>query len=82
MKERLHRIVKGVKIYLTSDEEAALREEWRRNEEKTKVSYKEERLLAYPPICEQLDMIFHEGLAAWKAKIKSIKRKYPKPGDK
>jgi hypothetical protein len=32
----------------------------------------------YPPIEEQLDMIYHEGLDAWKLKIKEIKEKYPK----
>lgn len=37
------------------------------------------RLLSYPPISEQLDMIFHKGEAYWKAHIQSIKDKYPKP---
>ena len=36
------------------------------------------RRFAYPPIVEQLDKIYHEGLDAWKADIKAIKDKYPK----
>jgi hypothetical protein len=33
---------------------------------------------AYPPIEDQLDMIYHEGVDAWKLKIKEVKDKYPK----
>lgn len=40
--------------------------------------YKEERKHAYPTVEEQLDMIYHEGLDAWKAKIKAIKDSIPK----
>jgi hypothetical protein len=32
----------------------------------------------YPPIVDQLDKIYHEGIDAWKADIKVIKDKYPK----
>ena len=32
----------------------------------------------YPPIEDQLDKIYHEGIDAWKADIKVIKDKYPK----
>tara|TARA_B100000900_G_C20566056_1_gene711159 strand:+ start:1379 stop:1747 length:369 start_codon:yes stop_codon:yes gene_type:complete len=41
--------------------------------------YKEQRQLEYPPIEEQLDKIYHSGVNAWKADIKAIKDKYPKP---
>ena len=37
------------------------------------------RLAEYPAIPEQLDNIFHNGLAAWKTDIQAIKDKYPKP---
>lgn len=37
-----------------------------------------ERAENYPPISEQLDKIYHEGLDAWKADIKAVKDKYPK----
>jgi len=37
------------------------------------------RLSEYPALAEQLDNIYHNGLGAWKADIKAIKDKYPKP---
>jgi len=40
--------------------------------------YKELRAAAYPPIPEQLDLIFHEGIDAWKAQIQAVKDRYPK----
>lgn len=43
------------------------------------LSYAEKRSMEYPPLPEQLDMIFHGGIDAWKAKIQDIKNKYPKP---
>ena len=43
------------------------------------LSYKEQRQLEYPPLEEQLDKIYHSGVNAWKADIKAIKDKYPKP---
>lgn len=36
------------------------------------------RINAYPPIAEQLDMIFHD-IDQWRETIKAIKEKYPKP---
>ena len=33
----------------------------------------------YPEIGEQLDKIYHNGIDGWKATIKVIKDKYPKP---
>tara|TARA_A100001037_G_scaffold306787_1_gene355509 strand:- start:8761 stop:9000 length:240 start_codon:yes stop_codon:yes gene_type:complete len=41
--------------------------------------YKDKRQLAYPSYADQLDTIYHQGLDAWKAEIKTIKDKYPKP---
>ena len=40
--------------------------------------YQRDRADAYDPIPEQLDQIYHD-MDGWKAKIKSIKEKYPKP---
>ena len=45
---------------------------------KTLSDYQTPRKREYPRITEQLDMIYHD-IDAWKAKIKSIKDKYPKP---
>lgn len=41
-------------------------------------NYVAKRFQAYPTIAEQLDMIYHQGIDAWKAKITEIKNKYPK----
>jgi len=41
--------------------------------------YQRDRAVAYPSIPDQLDTIYHQGLDAWKAEIKAIKDKYPKP---
>jgi len=40
--------------------------------------YARNRALEYPPIAEQLDDIYHNGIDAWKATIKITKDKYPK----
>ena len=41
-------------------------------------TYTEARAAEYPPLEEQLDKIYHSGIDAWKADIKTIKDKYPK----
>ena len=41
-------------------------------------TYTEARAEEYPPIKDQLDKIYHNGIDAWKADIKAIKDKYPK----
>ena len=33
----------------------------------------------YPPISDQLDQIFHEGIDAWKETIQAVKDAHPKP---
>jgi hypothetical protein len=42
-------------------------------------AYKEKRQQAYPSIPDQLDLIYHQGLDAWKAAIEAVKQEYPKP---
>ena len=42
-------------------------------------SYKSQRRAEYPSLEDQLDKIYHSGVNAWKADIKVIKDKYPKP---
>ena len=42
-------------------------------------SYKSQRRAEYPSIVDQLDDIYNNGIAAWKATIKATKDKYPKP---
>jgi len=41
--------------------------------------YQRLREKEYPSYADQFDMIFHEGIDAWKAKIQEVKAKYPKP---
>ena len=43
-----------------------------------KQAYARSRANAYDPIPEQLDQIYHD-MDGWKAKIKSVKDKFPKP---
>ena len=40
--------------------------------------YQRKRAEEYPTVVDQLDLIFHSGIDAWKAKIKETKDKYPK----
>ena len=42
-------------------------------------AYQSKRVAEYPKIEDQLDKIYHSGIDAWKAEIKAIKDKYPKP---
>ena len=54
---------------------AALIAEWELEND----SYKSKRRAEYPDIEDQLDTIYHSGVAGWKTTIKAIKDKYPKP---
>jgi len=40
--------------------------------------YQRNRAKEYPSIVDQLDDIYHNGIDAWKATIKTTKDKYPK----
>jgi len=42
-------------------------------------AYARNRATEYPSIADQLDDIYHNGIDAWKATIKTTKDKYPKP---
>ncbi len=50
----------------------------RMDESLSKVEYVYNRVLEYPSVQEQLDMIFKD-VDAWKETIQAIKDKYPKP---
>ena len=41
--------------------------------------YQRDRAEAYPSIEDQLDLLYHSGLDAWKAEINKVKEQYPKP---
>jgi len=49
------------------------------NKELTDTKYQRDRADEYPSVVDQLDLIYHSGVDAWKAKIKETKDKYPKP---
>lgn len=42
------------------------------------LAYQKLRQAEYPSIADQLDTLYHSGLDAWKAQIKTVKDKYPK----
>ena len=41
-------------------------------------AYQRSRAAEYPSMADQLDDIYHNGIDAWKATIKTTKDKYPK----
>jgi len=46
--------------------------------ELAKLDYQWKRAAEYPSVVDQLDDIYHNGIDAWKATIKTTKDKYPK----
>lgn len=53
-------------------DEAAVQTEMNAN------AYKAQRAAAYPSIADQLDLLYHGGMDAWKAAITAVKTEYPK----
>ena len=41
-------------------------------------AYKDQRAKAYPSIADQLDLLYHGGMDAWKAAITAVKEEFPK----
>ena len=41
-------------------------------------AYKGQRAAAYPSIHDQLDLLYHGGMDAWKAAITAVKQEFPK----
>ena len=41
-------------------------------------AYKAKRAAEYPSITDQLDLLYHGGMDAWKAAIQTVKDRYPK----
>jgi len=91
----LNKNVNGVRIQLTTAEYNAQIDEWATNSAADDVKSgiindggehadykairKSEYIKAVGDIPDQLDYIYHNGLDAWKAKIKVVKDKYTKP---
>lgn len=40
--------------------------------------YQRQRAAAYPSIADQLDLLYHGGMDAWKAAITAVKEEFPK----
>lgn len=76
----LKKIVDGVEVECTPEEEEKILARWENNLIIAKsIEYKVLRAAAYPSIADQLDMIYHDGVDLWKEKIEEIKKTYPKP---
>lgn len=76
----LTKIVNGVEVQMSQQEEEQIQAEWQKNkEEQDKTEYIRNRKNEYPSIDDQLDLIYEKGIDAWKAEIKKVKDKYPKP---
>tara|TARA_B100000513_G_scaffold83759_1_gene34476 strand:+ start:84 stop:371 length:288 start_codon:yes stop_codon:yes gene_type:complete len=67
----------GTKITLVQSDIDAARTTL--NAEYAALEYSRNRAAEYPSVVDQLDLIYHSGIDAWKAKIKETKDKYPKP---
>lgn len=73
------KIVNGTLVDLTQEEEIQRQEEIKTQKDLLeKNKWFENRKLEYPPIADQLDDIYHNGIDGWKTTIKAVKDKYPK----
>jgi hypothetical protein len=54
-------------------------EQTRLQAEYDNAQYARDREQAYPPMADQLDDIFHNGVDGWKATIQAVKDANPKP---
>ena len=41
-------------------------------------TYQRQRAAAYPSMADQLDLLYHGGMDAWKAAITAVKEEFPK----
>ena len=76
----MNKMVNGEVVAMTDAEVAARNAEIAEAEaDEAANGYKRKRASEYPSIVDQLDDIYHNGIDAWKATIKTTKDKYPKP---
>ena len=74
------KISNGISVELTAEEQTAHEAAQATAQAAIQTNaWKENRLKEYPPIGDQLDDIYHNGIDGWKATIKATKDKYPKP---
>ena len=65
--------------WLDSSETKPTEDEVTAEIERLNNGYQAKRKTEYPKFEDQFDQIYNEGIDAWKATIKTIKDKYPKP---
>jgi len=79
----MHRMVNGIQVELTPEEEAEVLAEWEANRQAQEArAWLDGRLRDYPPIAAQLDMLFHDiksGSTTWLDAIQAVKDRYKKP---
>jgi hypothetical protein len=76
----MNKMVNGKVVAMTDAEVAARNAEVAAAEaDEAANGYKRKRASEYPSIVDQLDDIYHNGIDAWKATIKTTKDKYSKP---
>jgi len=64
---------------VTLDETKIAEEIKRLQAEHESTQYQRDRVVSYPSIQDQLDMLYHQGIDGWKAEIKKVKDAHPKP---
>jgi hypothetical protein len=76
----LKKMVDGVEVTCSPEEEAQIRTEWAANDAKRLATeYADKRRNEYGSWEQQLDLMYHQGFEGWKTFITAIKDKYPKP---
>jgi hypothetical protein len=79
----MHKMVDGVQVEMTPEEEAEIQAEWDANATAAAlVKYKIQRASAYASVADQLDMQYKDainGTKTWENHIALIKAMYPKP---
>lgn len=81
--DKLYKIVNGERVEFSAEDYAQhaldVAEAEAKLADEAATEYQRLRAEEYGKIEDQLDMIYHGGLDAWKAHIATIKAKYPKP---
>jgi len=61
-----------------TDEEADAIRAQQKQAFQASLTYEQKRAAAYPSIADQLDLLYHGGMDAWKAAITAVKEEFPK----
>lgn len=75
---RFHATAEGSVPFTPEEEAQRDAEEAAWAAEQARTAYIRNRMAEYPSIPDQLDLLYHGGMDAWKALIKAVKDKYPK----